>query len=116
MDLKSPPDAEFQMTTVTFFTPAGLVPLTMAQVQMRGYGIANTDSRLVLRGPRASAQMYSQNVSRLRLLPPLPPNRARQEHLQPIWRNNVFSFAANAHWNYVKQQSHCLFFFFFLNG
>ncbi|XP_075869688.1 uncharacterized protein LOC142879981 [Nelusetta ayraudi] len=57
-----PIDAGFQMTTVVFFTPAEKA-MAVAEARGRGYGIANTDSRLVLRSPMASPEMYTQNVA-----------------------------------------------------
>lgn len=93
-----PIDAGFQMTTVVFFTPAERA-MAVAEARGRGYGIANTDSRLVLRGPKASPETYTQNVSGARLPPAIfpPPDGASREYLQPIWINDVcFSFAASA--------------------
>lgn len=60
------------MTAVVFFTPAETA-VAVAEARRRGYGIASTDSRLVLRGPRASFETYTQNVRGTR---PPPSERA----------------------------------------
>lgn len=72
-----PIDAGFQMTTVVFFTPAEKA-MAVAEARGRGYGIGNTDSRLVLRSPKASPETYTQNVRGARLLPAIfPPQTER---------------------------------------
>lgn len=72
-----PIDAGFQMTSVVFFTPAEKA-MTVAEARGRGYGIGDTDSRLVLRGPKASPETYTQNVRGARLPPAIfPPQRER---------------------------------------
>lgn len=41
--------------------------MTVAEAQRRGYGIANTATRLLLRSPHGSPETYTQNVSVLQL-------------------------------------------------
>lgn len=56
-------DAGFQMTKVVFFTPRKApVAMAVGEARRRGYGIANTNSRLVLRSPKATLETYTQDV------------------------------------------------------
>uniref|UniRef100_A0A667XWR0 Uncharacterized LOC115356181 n=1 Tax=Myripristis murdjan TaxID=586833 RepID=A0A667XWR0_9TELE len=57
-----PSEAEFRMTTVVFFTPEERI-MTVDQAQRRGYGVANTPTRLVLRSPTNAPETYSQDVA-----------------------------------------------------
>lgn len=60
------------MTKVVFFTPAKKpMALSVAEARRKGYGIANTNSRLVLRSPKASLETYTQNVRGTRCTPAL---------------------------------------------
>uniref|UniRef100_A0A667XXB4 Uncharacterized LOC115356181 n=1 Tax=Myripristis murdjan TaxID=586833 RepID=A0A667XXB4_9TELE len=59
---KQPSEAEFRMTTVVFFTPEERI-MTVDQAQRRGYGVANTPTRLVLRSPTNAPETYSQDVA-----------------------------------------------------
>jgi len=55
----------FQIETVVFFRPDKRpMPMTVAQALGRGYGITNSPTRLVLRGPLTAPEAYSQHVSR----------------------------------------------------
>nr|XP_015802920.2 uncharacterized protein LOC107377668 [Nothobranchius furzeri] len=60
---KRPLDAGFRVTTVVFSTPGGEIPMSVADVQKRGYGIANTPTRLVLRSPLVAPETFTQNVA-----------------------------------------------------
>lgn len=51
------------MTTVLFFTPDGEKAMSVADAQRSGYGIGNTPTRLVLRSPIMTPEMYTQDVS-----------------------------------------------------
>jgi len=57
-------DAGFRIKTVVFFTPEEKM-MTVTEAQRRGYGIANTPTRLVLRSPITSPETYTQHVSGL---------------------------------------------------
>lgn len=59
---KQPIDAGFRITTLVFFTPKERI-MNVPEAQRRGYGIVNTPTRLVLRIPKTSPEMYTQNVS-----------------------------------------------------
>uniref|UniRef100_A0A671W4U6 ZP domain-containing protein n=1 Tax=Sparus aurata TaxID=8175 RepID=A0A671W4U6_SPAAU len=50
------------ITTLVFFTPVEKV-MKVAEAQRRGYGIANTATRLLLRSPHGSPETYTQNVA-----------------------------------------------------
>ncbi|KAM7395242.1 hypothetical protein PAMA_006823 [Pampus argenteus] len=59
---KWPMDAGFRITTLVFFTPAERI-MKVTEARRRGYGIANTPSRLALRSPKTSPEIYTQNVA-----------------------------------------------------
>ncbi|XP_036943052.1 uncharacterized protein LOC119012925 [Acanthopagrus latus] len=59
---KQPEDTGFRITTLVFFTPVERM-MKVAEAQRRGYGIANTATRLLLRSPHASPESYTQNVA-----------------------------------------------------
>uniref|UniRef100_A0A8C9WZT7 Uncharacterized LOC116066419 n=1 Tax=Sander lucioperca TaxID=283035 RepID=A0A8C9WZT7_SANLU len=59
---KQPIDAGFRITTLVFFTPKERI-MNVPEAQRRGYGIVNTPTRLVLRIPKTSPEMYTQNVA-----------------------------------------------------
>ncbi|KAI3363711.1 hypothetical protein L3Q82_001327 [Scortum barcoo] len=59
-----PIDAGFTITTLVFFTPEERF-MTVAEAQRRGYGIANTATRLLLRSPKTSSETYTQNFQLL---------------------------------------------------
>uniref|UniRef100_A0A8C9X083 Uncharacterized LOC116066419 n=1 Tax=Sander lucioperca TaxID=283035 RepID=A0A8C9X083_SANLU len=50
------------ITTLVFFTPKERI-MNVPEAQRRGYGIVNTPTRLVLRIPKTSPEMYTQNVA-----------------------------------------------------
>uniref|UniRef100_A0A671VZB9 ZP domain-containing protein n=1 Tax=Sparus aurata TaxID=8175 RepID=A0A671VZB9_SPAAU len=57
-----PEDTGVRITTLVFFTPVEKV-MKVAEAQRRGYGIANTATRLLLRSPHGSPETYTQNVA-----------------------------------------------------
>ncbi|XP_056284521.1 uncharacterized protein LOC130202792 [Pseudoliparis swirei] len=59
---KQPMDAGFRIKTIVFFTPEEKM-MTVTEAQRRGYGIANTPTRLVLRSPITSPETYTQHVA-----------------------------------------------------
>ncbi|TDH00544.1 hypothetical protein EPR50_G00189350, partial [Perca flavescens] len=59
---KQPIDSEFRITTLVFFTPEERI-MKVTEAQRRGYGITNTPTRLVLRIPKTSPEIYTQNVA-----------------------------------------------------
>ncbi|XP_034756365.1 uncharacterized protein LOC117961656 [Etheostoma cragini] len=59
---KQPVDAEFRLSTLTFFTPEERL-MKVPEAQRRGYGIAKTPTRLVLRIPKTSPEIYTQTVA-----------------------------------------------------
>ncbi|XP_044185804.1 uncharacterized protein LOC122965693 [Thunnus albacares] len=59
---KQPIDAGFRITTLVFFTPEERI-MKVTEAQSRGYGIANTPSRLVLRSSKTAPETYTQNVA-----------------------------------------------------
>uniref|UniRef100_A0A8C9X3G4 Uncharacterized LOC116066419 n=1 Tax=Sander lucioperca TaxID=283035 RepID=A0A8C9X3G4_SANLU len=61
-NVKQPIDAGFRITTLVFFTPKERI-MNVPEAQRRGYGIVNTPTRLVLRIPKTSPEMYTQNVA-----------------------------------------------------
>lgn len=86
------------MTTLLFYTPARKY-MAVAEARREGYGIANTNSRLVLRSPKASLETYTQDVRATRRTPAIFPAQAERSvntRLQPIWINKILSCAASA--------------------
>uniref|UniRef100_A0A3Q1IYQ0 ZP domain-containing protein n=1 Tax=Anabas testudineus TaxID=64144 RepID=A0A3Q1IYQ0_ANATE len=59
---KRPVEAGFRITTLVFFTPEERI-MEVKEALNRGYGIANTPSRLVLRSPKTTPETYIQNVA-----------------------------------------------------
>uniref|UniRef100_A0AAQ6IBX3 ZP domain-containing protein n=1 Tax=Anabas testudineus TaxID=64144 RepID=A0AAQ6IBX3_ANATE len=55
-------EAGFRITTLVFFTPEERI-MEVKEALNRGYGIANTPSRLVLRSPKTTPETYIQNVA-----------------------------------------------------
>uniref|UniRef100_A0A3Q1IXC3 ZP domain-containing protein n=1 Tax=Anabas testudineus TaxID=64144 RepID=A0A3Q1IXC3_ANATE len=51
-----------EITTLVFFTPEERI-MEVKEALNRGYGIANTPSRLVLRSPKTTPETYIQNVA-----------------------------------------------------
>ncbi|KAA8583106.1 hypothetical protein FQN60_015652, partial [Etheostoma spectabile] len=60
--MKQPANAEFRLTTLSFFTPEERI-MKVPEAQRRGYGIAKTPTRLVLRIPKTSPEIYTQTVA-----------------------------------------------------
>ena len=79
--------------------------MKVAEAQRRGYGIANTATRLLLRSPHASPETYTQNVSALQLSASLmrylsSPGSWWLNHLQPHERTHfLLTLAASKRLN-----------------
>lgn len=62
---KFPIDEGFRIMALVFFTPVEKM-MTVAEAQSRGYWIANTATRLLLRSPTSTPETYTENVRGLR--------------------------------------------------
>lgn len=51
-----------RITSIVFLTPEERV-MKVDEAQIRGYGVANTPTRLVVRSPHNAPEMYTQDVS-----------------------------------------------------
>ncbi|XP_059212870.1 uncharacterized protein LOC131991429 [Centropristis striata] len=59
---KQPIDSGFRITAIVFFTPEERLMKTREAIS-RGYGVANTPTRLVLRSPKTSPETFTQDVA-----------------------------------------------------